>query len=126
MMSLSLMLAYIYGAMLWAGLGHRLDAARAILGGVCLFFAVIGNVLSKVRRNFYIGVRTPWTLANERVWHATHRFAAKCFVLAGLLGLVLALAGVRFAPIVAILAGALTPAVYSLFYYKQLERHGEL
>ena len=120
------LLAYIYGVMLWADSGHRLDIARAILGGVCLFFVVFGNVVSKVRRNFFIGVRTPWTLANERVWYATHRFAAKCFVAAGLVGMVLALAGVQFGPIAAVLAGALAPVIYSLVYYKHLEHSGEL
>jgi len=126
MLAVFLMMAYCYGIILWAGVGLRIDIMRFVLGGVCLFIAAIGNVLSKVRRNFYIGVRTPWTLANERVWHATHRFAAKCFVIAGLVGLVLAMAGVPFGPIAAILAGGLAPVVYSLVFYKQLERRGEL
>lgn len=126
MLAVFLMMAYCYGIILWSGVGLQIDIMRFVVGGVCLFIAAIGNVLSKVRRNFYIGVRTPWTLANERVWHATHRFAAKCFVIAGLVGLVLALAGVPFGPIAVILAGALAPVVYSLVFYKQLERHGEL
>lgn len=126
MVSLFLMLAYAYAVILCAACGMHVDALRAVLGGVCLYVAVAGNVMSKVRRNFFIGVRTPWTLANERVWHATHRFAAKCFVIAGLVGLVLAIAGVRFGPIAAILVGALIPVIYSLVYYKRLERRGEL
>ncbi len=126
MASVFLMYTYIYGVMLWSGLGHKPFSGRAIMGGVCLFIAVIGNVLSKVRPNFYIGVRTPWTLANERVWHATHRFAAKSFVAAGLLGLLLAMAGVARGPMIVLLAGALAPVIYSLVYYKQLERRGEM
>lgn len=126
MLAVFLMMAYFYGIILWAGAGLHIDIARFVIGGACLLVAVIGNVLSKVRRNFYIGVRTPWTLANERVWHATHRFAAKSFVIAGLLGLAMALAGVQFGPIVVIVAGALAPVVYSLVFYKQLERRGEL
>jgi uncharacterized membrane protein len=126
MLAVFLMMAYCYAIILWAGVGLHIDIMRFVLGGVCLFIAAIGNVLSKVRRNFYIGVRTPWTLANERVWHATHRFAAKCFVISGLVGLVLALAGVPFVPIAAILAGALAPVIYSLAFYKQLEHRGEL
>ena len=126
MLAIFLMMAYCYAIILWAGIGLHIDIMRFVLGGVCLFIAAIGNVLSKVRRNFYIGVRTPWTLANERVWHATHRFAAKCFVIWGLTGLVLALAGVPIVPIAAILAGVLAPVVYSLVFYKQLERRGEL
>jgi uncharacterized membrane protein len=80
-----------------------------------------------VRRNFFIGVRTPWTLANERVWNATHRCAAKTFVLGGLIGLVLtAVSGAGWLPFAALMAGALVPVVYSLVVYKQLQRRGEL
>jgi len=100
---------------------------RAIIGGVCLLLALLGNLMGKVRRNFYIGVRTPWTLANERVWNATHRFAGKTLVAGGLAGLALTVAGLNGWPVmVALLAGALIPVGYSLVFYKQLERRGEL
>ena len=90
-------------------------------------FALLGNVMGKVRRNFYIGVRTPWALANERVWNATHRFAAKTFVLGGVIGLVLTAVGVKgWLPFAALMGAALVPVVYSLVVYKQLERRGQL
>jgi uncharacterized membrane protein len=121
------MLAYFYVVTLWAGVGHPLNVSRAIVGGVCLLFALLGNLMGKIRRNFYIGVRTPWALANERVWNATHRFAAKTFVVGGLAGLALTAAGLDGRPVfVVLLAGALVPVVYSLVFYKQLERRGKL
>jgi uncharacterized membrane protein len=120
------MMAYLDAVILWLASGHQIDAGRAIVGGVCLFIALIGNLLGKVRRNFYIGVRTPWTLASERVWNATHRFAGKTFVAAGALGLAFSILGLVRWPIFALLAGALAPVIYSLVYYKQLERRGEL
>jgi uncharacterized membrane protein len=123
---LYVMIAYLDAVMLWLASGHAIDAGRAIVGGVCLFLALIGNLLGKVRRNFYIGVRTPWTIANERVWNSTHRFAARTLVAAGALGLLFSMLGLVNWPIFAILAGALAPAIYSLAYYKQLERRGEL
>ncbi len=123
---LFVMIAYLDAVMLWLASGHAIDAGRAIVGGVCLFLALIGNLLGKVRRNFYIGVRMPWTIANERVWNSTHRFAAKTLVAAGALGLLFSILGLASWPIYAILAGALAPVVYSLVYYKRLERHGEL
>ena len=127
MLMLVTMVAYFYAVVLWADVGHSLNMGRAIVGGVCLLFAVLGNLMGKVRRNFYIGVRTPWALANERVWNATHRFAAKTLVAAGLVGLVLMAAGLDGRPVMVVLmAGALVPVVYSLFFYKQLERRGEL
>ena len=127
MLVLLCMLAYFNGLILWAGFGRPINVGRAIIGGFCLLFALLGNVLGKVRRNFYIGVRTPWALANERVWNATHRFAAKTFVVGGLLGLALTAVGVDGWPTLAsLMAGALIPVVYSLVFYKQLERRGEL
>jgi uncharacterized membrane protein len=121
------MLAYFTDVSLWVALGHAANVDRAIIGGVCLLFALLGNVMGKVRRNFFIGVRTPWALANERVWNATHRFAAKTFVLGGVIGLILTAFGVKgWPPFVALMAGALFPVVYSLVVYKQLERRGEL
>jgi uncharacterized membrane protein len=120
------MLTYSIAIILWVGLGHRIDTGRAVIGGVCVLFAAMGNLLGKVRRNFFIGIRTPWTLGSEKVWYATHRFAARAFVLAGLLGLVLSAIGLRRWPVYALLCGALAPTIYSLVVYKQLERRGSL
>ena len=121
------LLAYLYAMTLWAGLTGSVNIGRAVLGGICLLLALLGNLLGKVRRNFYIGVRTPWTLANERVWNATHRFAAKTFVVGGLIGLALTLIGLQGWPVLAVLLAApLVPAAYSLVFYKQLERRGQL
>ena len=119
--------AYIQILVLMAGLGLAIDVGRAVIGGVCLLIALLGNVLGKVRRNFYVGVRTPWTIADERVWNVTHRFAAKTFFIGGLFGLVsVVFRAPAWFPVVAILAAALIPAVYSLIYYKQLEHSGQL
>jgi len=120
-------LAYVHALILAAGLSWQIDVGRAVLGGVCLLNALLGNVLGKVRRNFYVGIRTPWTIANEQVWYATHRLAAKTFFAAGLLGLVAVIFRAPFwLPVAVILAGALIPAIYSFAFYKRLERHGEL
>ena len=100
---------------------------RAILGAVSIFMLAMGNVMGKVRRNFFIGIRTPWTLASERVWYATHRLAAKAFVVAGLAGLVIAFAGLSvWLWGAVIVASAAIPLVYSLLLYKRLERDGQL
>jgi uncharacterized membrane protein len=97
------------------------------MGAAFLLLALLGNVLGKVRRNFYIGVRTPWTLASEKVWDTTHRFAARAFVLAGLLGLSsLAVTANPLAGLAILVAAALASALYSLVHYKRLERRNQL
>jgi uncharacterized membrane protein len=97
------------------------------LGGFFLFFGLIGNVMGKVRKNFWVGIRTPWTLASEVVWERTHRLAAWLFVAVGVGGFVAALLG---APplwcLIGLVAASVVPVVYSLVLYKRLERAGLL
>ena len=58
--------AYLHAVMLFAiwqnvaGAARPMDIGRVLTGGIFLFFALLGNVMGKIKRNFYIGVRTPW------------------------------------------------------------------
>ena len=95
---------------------------RVLLGGMGVLFVVMGNFLGKVTRNFFVGIRTPWTLANEEVWYRTHRLGGKCFVAAGLFVLACALAGLGFWVMIgAILVAAIIPVGYSYVIYRRLE-----
>ena len=119
----SALLAYIQALLLWGAWTGAMPMARALLAGIGVGILLLGNVLGKVRRNFWLGVRTPWTLASDRVWYATHRLAAKTMVAGGLAALIAALLDLPFyVGMFAILAGALVPAAYSLMYHKGLER----
>ena len=112
---------------LWSQFRGSTAMDRWLLAGIFLFFAAIGNVMGKVKRNFWMGVRTPWTLADPGVWDRTHRVTAWVFVAVGLAGAVMAAAGVHFAVcFVVLIVGALSPIVYSLVLYKRLEREGKL
>lgn len=117
--------AYIQGVLLTVLAHGALDIGRALFGGIGIAFVLLGNVLGKVKRNFWLGVRTPWTLASDRVWYATHRLAGKTAVAGGLVVLAAALIGLPpYVSVAALLAGALAPVAYSLIYYKRLERAG--
>lgn len=121
------LLGYVQVLLLWGATGDGVDLRRALIGGIAVFVALLGNVMGKVRRNFWVGVRTPWTLASERVWYATHRLAAKTMVGGGLLALAVVLAGLHpVLGVALIVAAALVPVAYSLLYYKRLERSGQL
>jgi uncharacterized membrane protein len=121
--------AYITAVLLFAGLTGHVDVSAALLAGVSVLLVFIGNLMGKVRRNFFIGIRTPWTLASERVWYATHRLAGKTIVATGIASVAAALWG-GLAGIVAwialVLAGVLVPVAYSFVHYKALEREGGL
>jgi uncharacterized membrane protein len=70
--------------LLMAALGTRIAIARHVLSLLGVLFLVIGNYLGKLTRNFFVGIRTPWTLASDIVWERTHRLAAPLFVIGGL------------------------------------------
>lgn len=100
----------------------ELDVARLMFGLTGLLFLVIGNVMGKLRPNWFAGVRTPWTLSSKRSWVKTHRLAGWLFALAGLIFLVLALIGnmVLSVPLLFGTIGlvAIVPVVYSYFVWR--------
>ena len=63
---------------------------RFIGGLISVLFVVIGNVLPKTKRNHWIGVRMPWTLASDENWYKTHRLAGYLYAGAGIIGLCVA------------------------------------
>jgi uncharacterized membrane protein len=128
---LMLMFGSLHVVFLLPAVGIHPPIDSAVMVILSAFFMLLGTVLDKVQRNFFVGVRTPWTIASERVWTDTHRVAARLFFWSGLLGIAAAVVlplcgGKAFLSLPIILAGALISVPYSLFRYKQLERRGEL
>lgn len=88
-----------------------------------LLFVVLGNYLPKVRSNFFLGIRTPWTLSNDEVWYRTHRLAGPMMVVAGLA--IVAAAWLpptwRFGVVIAAaLLFSIVPVGYSWVLYRKL------
>lgn len=117
-----LFLGAIHVAMLGHALGWNVDVPAFVLVAVGLLFVGIGNYLPRVRPNWTVGIRTPWTLSSEKVWRRTHRLAGRTMVAGGLLA-----AAAAFLPeparavasLSALLGGALAPAAYSYFAWKR-------
>jgi uncharacterized membrane protein len=125
------LLCALHGALLLVYTGRGLPVPQTLVGVLFLFFLLIGNVLGQVQRNFWIGIRTPWTLANHVVWEKTHRLGAWLFVAAGLLGLLsLTLSNLLPMPVLLAIWGlllgvaCLVPVIYSLVIYKQMDKAG--
>jgi uncharacterized membrane protein len=66
-----------------AALGAEFNRGRLFVLMVAGLLIVVGNVMGKLRWNYTVGIRTPWTLADERVWDKTHRFGGRALVLVG-------------------------------------------
>jgi len=109
---------------LWFALGHPIEVNRVVTLGTGLLFVVIGNFLGKVTRNFFVGIRTPWTLANDEVWLRTHRIGGLLFVAGGAVILIagfVGTAGSLAVMISVITAIVLFLTVYSYVLYRRIE-----
>lgn len=117
------MFAFIHALTLWAALNPDHYYGRWLVAGVFAFFACFGNLLGKTRRNFWVGIRTPWTIASERVWIATHRLAAWILAGVGVAGSIAVMLGAPMVPcFVLLVVGLAIPAVYSFWLSRNLER----
>lgn len=118
-----LLLLGIHVALLANALGHRVAMPRVALLGTGLLFAVLGLVLPGARPNWFFGIRTPWTLTDDRVWARTHRVGGAAFLVAGI-GLVAgAVLGVPSLPLfVATAVAAVLPVPYSYLVWRRLRR----
>ena len=101
----------------------RFDIGRVICSLVGVLFIAIGNMMPKVKRNFFTGVKTPWSLSNDVVWNKTHRLSGKCFVFGGILMILSGFSGsgkIMFAATMLLVAViAVVPMVMSYIWYKQ-------
>lgn len=104
------------------GLGYNVPMAyiAPIMAG--LVFIIIGNYLQRVRSNYFMGIRTPWTLSNENVWKKTHRLSGKIFFIGGLLILISAFLPDGYKSVImwgSIVLCVAVPYLYSYLAYKK-------
>lgn len=87
-----------------------------------LLFIMIGWLLPKFKRNFFAGIRTPWTLVSDKNWEKTHNFGGKAFIAAGILSFISAFFGGAASFIVlisSILVASGATVVYSYLEYRK-------
>jgi uncharacterized membrane protein len=102
--------------------GNSVPLNRVVSAGVGLLIIVIGNFLGKVTKNFFVGIRTPWTLASDEVWLRTHRLAGWSFVIAGFVVLIAGALGYGGSwTAIIIIAAAVISIIYSAVIYKRIE-----
>jgi uncharacterized membrane protein len=82
-----LLLTGVHAITVLTGLGRDLPVDRFLLAGIGVLFLAIGATIGSVRSNWFLGIRTPWTLSSERSWERTHRLGARLFLVLGALAL---------------------------------------
>lgn len=116
-----LFFSYIFLFILLSGLGMSFDVNRALAPAFAVFFWCVGYLLGHAKRNWFVGIRTPWTMSSDNVWDKTHMIGKKIFSLAA----ILVLFGVLFPKslFIFLLFSALGSVffliIYSYFIYKK-------
>lgn len=121
--SITLFMAMLYAGMLAAGLGWRVEVPRLVMIGVGILFVVLGNEMGRLKPNWFVGIRTPWTLADPEVWRSTHRVGGRVFFVVGLAivaaGLLLPLAVGGYTVLVGAIGIVLFSFGYSYLLWRQ-------
>jgi uncharacterized membrane protein len=90
-LALLLFLLYIFLLTIAWNLGIEFQFARAMLPALAMLLYFIGELLKHAQPNWTVGIRTPWTLTDEKVWQKTHILGGKVFKLAALFSLLMTL-----------------------------------
>jgi uncharacterized membrane protein len=105
-------------------IGWPIDITTVVVSAVGVLFAAIGNLMTRMRPNWFMGIRTPWTLSDDTVWRKTHRVGGYLFTAAGVimvLAALLKLPGLVFIVIGVAGVSALVPIGYSYLLWRQAQ-----
>jgi uncharacterized membrane protein len=86
-LTITLFLSAIYAVGVLVSLGYHVDMTTVVGLAMGVLFIVLGNVMGKIRPNWFVGVRTPWTLSSKLSWTKTHRLAGWLFIVMGSLAI---------------------------------------
>ncbi len=78
---IAVFLFYVYVLVIGTNVGWEFNFVQALAPGLALFLAGAGVLLAESKRNYFVGIRTPWTLSSDKVWKRTHLLGSKLFYL---------------------------------------------
>jgi uncharacterized membrane protein len=117
-----LLIAGIHAMVIAWVLQRPVDMSRAVPASIGALFVLLGSILGRVKPNWFVGIRTPWTLSSKRSWERTHRLGGRLFLALGVLLLVTGLVGLGSfgLAVFGAMAGVLIIlVVYSYFVWRE-------
>lgn len=115
---------YIHGLTIYWNLGHRFNLTVFMVPAMSVLFYSVGILVEKSKRNWFIGIRTPWTLSSDLVWDKTHALGGKLFKAAAIIslfGLFFGRNAIYFT-IIPVLFVAVFTIFYSYYIYRTSRR----
>ncbi len=120
---LSLFFGMIAGITIYIGMGKSFEMDRFLMVSIPLLFCFLGNLIISIKPNWFIGVRTPWTMESETVWRKTHRLTGVLWFWTGLLLGIIGFFIPKFAGAILIITSIfiiiLVPIIYSYLEFKR-------
>lgn len=120
-------LFYVYVLTVLWNTGTYFDMVKLMILPIAALFYFTGVFIGKTKRNFFIGIRTPWTLSSDVVWDKTHKIGGKLFKISGIIGLL----GIFFGSnafyfiLIPAIFSAIFTAIYSYFEYQRIKKNGK-
>lgn len=115
-------LFYLYLLTIFWNIGLEFNMVQFLSPAFGILFYYAGVLIKNAKRNWSIGIRTPWTLSNEKVWEKTHQIGGRLFKIAG----IIALLGIIYSDyamffiIVPIILASIYLFIYSYFEYRKI------
>jgi len=117
-------LFYLYALTIFWNIGHRFNMIVTLVPAFAVLFLYAGILVENAKQNWFIGIRTPWTLSNEAVWNKTHKLGGQLFKasgLAALFGIVFQNYAILFV-ILPVILTAIYAVIYSYVEYQKIGR----
>jgi uncharacterized membrane protein len=116
-------MVYINFITLLINLNSNLKINNFIIPAIGILFIYMGIILKNIKRNWFIGIRTPWTISSDKVWDKTHILGSKLFIISGTISII----GIFFNKyllwfvLVPIIVSAIWLVIYSYLEYRKEE-----
>jgi len=117
-------LFYLYLLTIFWNSGYTFNMITFLSPALAILFYFTGILIENAKRNWFIGIRTPWTMSSDKVWDKTHKIGGKLFKIAGLLALIAVFLDTYaiFVIVVPVIIVSIYTIVYSYFEYQKETR----
>lgn len=114
-----LLAVLVQAIIILSGIGMSINVGSFVSVPIAILFVVMGNYMPKCRQNYTMGIKLPWTLADEENWNRTHRLAGYVWTAGGLLMILMGLLQLDKLYFAIIVVMVLIPSVYSYMIYRK-------
>lgn len=116
-LAMPLIMLVVYVITVMVGLGREIRVSLVIPLFLGILIIAIGNYLPKIKRNYTMGIKLPWTLNSDENWRRTHRLGGICFIIVGFSLILSVFLKSEIVFLVPLFLGAIIPAIYSYYLY---------